>query len=263
MDGTYLEVSNESWFAPTKQNPKGEHHIDKGFISYDKSRQLLIFRQFNSEGFINQYVLIDTLSDENTLVFETEAIENFVPGGKARWTIKKISETNIETIFDVSLPGKAYSCFGINKLEKKETDMSDPTPKVTGIGGIFFRSGNPDELKAWYGANLGLAITEWGSAFEFRNAHRPDEINYLSWGTFPEDTKYFDPSQKQFMINYRVQNLEGLIQKLKANGVTIVDDIEEFEYGKFIHIMDPEGNKIELWEPVDRVFTEMGGPTTK
>ncbi len=141
--------------------------------------------------------------------------------------------------------------------------MKDTTPKVTGIGGIFFRSQNPKETMDWYGENLGLAITQYGSPFEFRNANRPDEINYLNWSVMPENTDYFDPSEKQFMINYRVQNIVGLVKKLKENGVTIVDEIEEYEYGKFVHIMDPDGNKIELWEPIDSVFTKMGGPTTK
>ncbi|MCG8576511.1 MAG: VOC family protein [Flavobacteriales bacterium] len=141
--------------------------------------------------------------------------------------------------------------------------MDNKTPKVTGIGGIFFRTKNPKETSEWYGKNLGLAIDPYGSAFEFRNANRPDEINYLRWSPFDEKTDYFDPSTKEFMINYRVQNIEGLIEQLKANGVTVVDEIVEYDYGKFVHIMDPEGNKIELWEPVDKVFTEMGGETTK
>lgn len=141
--------------------------------------------------------------------------------------------------------------------------MDDQTPKVTGIGGIFFKAKDPENTKKWYGDNLGLAITQYGSPFEFRNANRPDEINYLNWSTFPEATEYFKPSKKEFMINYRVQNIDGLVKKLKDNGVTIVDEIEEYEYGKFVHIMDPEGNKIELWEPIDSVFTKMGGPTTK
>ena len=139
----------------------------------------------------------------------------------------------------------------------------DTTPRVTGIGGIFFFSKNPKETNEWYGKNLGLAIDEWGSPFEFRNANRPEEINYLRWSPFDEKTDYFKPSDKQFMINYRVNNMEGLIKKLRDNGVTIVDDIQEYEYGKFVHIMDNEGNKIELWEPVDSVFTAMGGVTTK
>jgi len=141
--------------------------------------------------------------------------------------------------------------------------MSDLTPKVTGIGGIFFRSKDPIQAREWYAKNLGLAINEYGSTFEFRNANRPDEINYLQWSPFEEDTNYFDPSTKEFMINYRVQNIEELVNVLKENGVTIVDEIEYYDYGKFVHILDHEGNKIELWEPVDHVFTEMGGETTK
>jgi len=141
--------------------------------------------------------------------------------------------------------------------------MDDTTPKVTGIGGIFFRAKDPSSIKSWYGKHLGLAINDYGSPFEFRNAHRPEEINYLQWSPFHEGTDYMDPSTKEFMINYRVQNLEGLVRKLRESGVTILDSIEEYSYGKFIHIMDPEGNKIELWEPVDSVFTAMGGETTK
>jgi predicted enzyme related to lactoylglutathione lyase len=141
--------------------------------------------------------------------------------------------------------------------------MKNTTPKVTGIGGIFFRSKDPKQAREWYANNLGLSINEYGSTFESRNANQPDEINYLSWSPFAHDSTYFDPSKKELMINYRVQNLVGLVKKLKQNGVTIVDEIEEFEYGKFIHIMDHEGNKIELWEPVDKVFTDMGGETTK
>jgi predicted enzyme related to lactoylglutathione lyase len=142
-------------------------------------------------------------------------------------------------------------------------ESSDKTPKVTGIGGIFFFSEHPGKTKEWYSKHLGLNVNEWGSSFEFRNANRPDEINYLQWSPFNQGSQYFAPSEKEFMINYRVQNLEGLVEKLRANGVTILDAIENFEYGKFVHIMDDDGNKIELWEPVDRVFTEMGGKTTK
>ncbi len=137
------------------------------------------------------------------------------------------------------------------------------TPRVTGIGGIFFYSKNPKATNEWYGKNLGLAIDEWGSPFEIRNANRPEEINYLRWSSFDETSDYFKPSDKEFMINYRVNNIEGLVKKLRDNGVSIVDNIQVYEYGKFVHIMDNEGNKIELWEPVDSVFTAMGGVTTK
>jgi len=146
---------------------------------------------------------------------------------------------------------------------KSPESSSDTTPKVTGIGGIFFFSDDPEKTREWYSKNLGLEVNQWGSSFEFRNANRPEEINYLQWSPFKSGSEYFAPSRKEFMINYRVQNIEGLISKLRDNGVTILDSIETYDYGKFVHIMDAEGNKIELWEPVDKVFTEMGGKTTK
>ncbi len=116
MDKKYIEIVNESRFEPTDKKPEGEHHIDKGFISFDKMRKVIVFRQFNNEGYVNQYVLNDSLSTETVLIFETEKIENFMPGGKARWTIKRISDDQIETIFDVYFPGKDYTCVGVNKL---------------------------------------------------------------------------------------------------------------------------------------------------
>jgi len=120
MNGSYLEINNESQFEPTERNPKGEHHIDKGYVSFDKARKLIVFRQFNNEGYINQYVLNDSLSNDQLFVFETETIENFVPGGKVQWIIKLISEKEIETTFNVSFPNKDYTCFGVNTLIKKE-----------------------------------------------------------------------------------------------------------------------------------------------
>lgn len=127
---------------------------------------------------------------------------------------------------------------------------NNSTPKVTGIGGIFFFSDNPQKAREWYGKNLGMEINEYGSTFETRNVNRPDEINSLQWSPFPKGDEYFSPSQKEFMINYTVCNIEELVENLRKNGVTIVDNIETYDYGKFVHIMDPEGNKIELWEPV-------------
>lgn len=136
--------------------------------------------------------------------------------------------------------------------------------KVTGIGGIFFKSSDPARIKDWYHQNLGLVVDAYGSPFEFRNANNPDQINYLQWSPFKDDTQYFEPSKKEFMINYRVADLEALVVELKKEGVTLCDEIESFDYGKFVHIMDPDGNKIELWEPVDQVFTDsLNGKTTK
>lgn len=126
---------------------------------------------------------------------------------------------------------------------------SDITPKVTGIGGIFFFSDNPKEMREWYHKHLGIETNDYGSTFESRNVNNPAQIDALQWSPFKKGSEYFAPSQKEFMINYRVQNIEGLVEKLMKNGVTVLDEITSFEYGKFVHIMDSEGNKIELWEP--------------
>jgi len=136
--------------------------------------------------------------------------------------------------------------------------------KVTGIGGIFFKTKDPEKMKAWYSKNLGLVTNEYGSVFEFRSSDEPDRKAYSVWSPFKEDTDYFEPSKKEFMINYRVENIEKLVEELQEAGVTICDKIETYEYGKFVHILDPENNKIELWEPVDAVFRGMyEGKTTK
>lgn len=141
--------------------------------------------------------------------------------------------------------------------------MSEGKGKVTGIGGIFFKSRSPEESREWYAKHLGLKTNEYGSLFEFRTSESKEKA-YLQWSPFAEDTSHFDPSDQEFMINYRVENIEDLVEQLKAEGITICDEIEEYEYGKFVHIMDSEGRKIELWEPVDAVFTKLyEGKTTK
>ncbi len=128
--------------------------------------------------------------------------------------------------------------------------------KVTGIGGIFFKSKNPQETTKWYADNLGFKTDQYGAMFESRQVDAPEKKAHLQWSVFSDTTKYLEPSQKEFMINYRVENMEELVEELRANGVTICDEMQIFDYGKFIHILDNDGNKIELWEPVDSVFTE-------
>jgi predicted enzyme related to lactoylglutathione lyase len=123
--------------------------------------------------------------------------------------------------------------------------------KVTGVGGIFFKCQDPAKMKDWYNQNLGFNAGQWGATFEFRDLDKPGNKGTLAWNPFKQDTKYFEPSQKEFMINYRVENLEELVAELKKAGVTICDEIASYDYGKFVHILDPENNKIELWEPID------------
>ena len=121
--------------------------------------------------------------------------------------------------------------------------------KVTGIGGIFFKCKDPKKMNEWYKTHLGFDNNDYGANFEWRENADPAKKGSTQWSAFSETTKYFDPSAKDFMINYRVENLEALVEQLKKEGVTIVDKIESYDYGKFVHIMDMEGNKIELWEP--------------
>jgi len=136
---------------------------------------------------------------------------------------------------------------------QKKTIMSDQqkstSKKVTGIGGIFFKSDDPKLMREWYAKNLGIATTDYGATFDWLEKDDPKKEGSTSWSPFKEDTKYFEPSKKDFMINYLVEDIEGLVEDLKSNGVTIVDKIEDSPYGKFVHILDLEGNKIELWEP--------------
>ena len=172
----------------------------------------------------------------------------------------------IRLIITISIVTIFMSCNSANKITNKMEEQKsesrnipspkDTTTKVTGIGGIFFFSDNPKETREWYRKNLGIETNEYGSSFESRNVNRPGEINTLQWCPFKKGSEYFSPSKKEFMINYRVQNIEGLVNKLKENGVTVLDSIAAYDYGKFVHIMDSEGNKIELWEPIDAVQNE-------
>ena len=125
------------------------------------------------------------------------------------------------------------------------------TPKVTGIGGIFFKCKDPNKMNEWYKTNLGFDTKPWGTNFEWREDADPTRKGSTAWSTFPETTKYFEPSARDFMVNYRVNNIEALVDQLKTAGVTIVDEIADSDFGKFVHVVDPEGNKIELWEPKD------------
>jgi len=151
----------------------------------------------------------------------------------------------------------------ITKESNKETNMK----KVTGIGGIFFKCKDPNKMKEWYKTHLGLNTNQYGTVFEWRQGADTSKKGFTQWSPFNEKTKYFEPSTKDYMINYRVENMEALVAELKKSGVTVTDTIETFEYGKFVHILDIEGNKLELWEPNDLEFeklgNQLGAKTTK
>jgi catechol 2,3-dioxygenase-like lactoylglutathione lyase family enzyme len=128
----------------------------------------------------------------------------------------------------------------------------DPAPdRVTGIGGLFFRSADPETTLDWYRRHLGIDAADWGGfAFQWQEKDRPGEIGYTVWAAFPSSTEYFAPSKESFMVNFRVVDLTTLIAALEDEGVEIVGEIEEHPNGKFAWVLDPEGRKIELWEPV-------------
>ena len=122
--------------------------------------------------------------------------------------------------------------------------------KVTGIGGIFFKAKDTKVINDWYKKNLGLETGTYGVSFEWKEKET-DKVATTQWAPVKEDTSYCEPSEKEFMINYRVENLDLLLEELKKENVKILDEIQTYDYGKFLHILDPEGNKIELWEPLD------------
>lgn len=125
--------------------------------------------------------------------------------------------------------------------------------RVTAIGGIFMKCADPTAMREWYANHLGFPTDPYGATFEWRHADAPDKKGQTVWSTFPNDTKYFAPSAKDFMLNLRVENLEWLLGELKKEGIEQIGEMQAYDYGKFAHIIDPEGNKIELWEPVDEV----------
>ena len=135
--------------------------------------------------------------------------------------------------------------------------------RVTGIGGIFFKCQDPQKIKDWYSKHLGLNTDQYGTTFEWYQGDDPSQKGFTQWSPFEQNTSYIHPSKKEYMINYRVENLEWLLNELDKEDVTIISNIEEYEYGKFAHIMDPEGNKIELWEPNDKEYDKLIKVRTK
>lgn len=134
----------------------------------------------------------------------------------------------------------------------------DVPKKVTGIGGIFFKCKDPKKVRAWYATHLGLQTNDYGAVFEWRQGVDTLQKGFTQWSPFSEKTTYFQPSNSDFMINYRVADLDALLLELRKDSVPILDTIESVPYGRFVHILDVEGHKVELWEPNDIVYEQMG-----
>lgn len=153
--------------------------------------------------------------------------------------------------------------FAFKSILVNQSNDTVKMKKVTGIGGIFFKCKNPEKVKEWYKTHLGLQTDEYGTNFEWRQASDSTKKGFTQWSPFSDSTKYFGSSKQDFMINYRVENLVALVEQLGKEGVTIIDKMEIYNYGKFIHIIDNEGNKVELWEPNDLEYGKFPGGITK
>ena len=127
----------------------------------------------------------------------------------------------------------------------------------------FFKAKKPSRLRKWYKDHLSFNLNPYGSSFEFRNANNPEKVQYFLWSVFKNDTDYFSPSTKEFMINFRVENIEKTVAYLRKIGTKIIDEVTTYPYGKFVHILDPEGDAIEFWEANDDFFSDLMGPTNK
>lgn len=139
--------------------------------------------------------------------------------------------------------------------------MADPK-RVTALGGIFMKSSDPAATRAWYNEHLGFNAEQYGATFEWRHVADSGKKGTSVWNPFPADTKYFAPSGREFMINLQVENLEWLLGQLKAEGIEQIGEMQAYEYGKFAHIVDPDGTKIELWEPSEEGFGDEAGEDT-
>lgn len=123
--------------------------------------------------------------------------------------------------------------------------------RVTGIGGLFFKSTDPARTLEWYRTHLGIGSSDFGGfAFQWSERERPNETGYTVWSAFPDTTDYFSPGEQSFMVNFRVADLTSLVAALKEEGIEVVGEVEQHPNGKFAWILDPEGRKVELWEPV-------------
>ena len=137
----------------------------------------------------------------------------------------------------------------VNKSTKCLHRCYSNMKRVSGIGGIFFKSKDPEKLKSWYAKHLGIESGEYGGGFHWRESDNPEKEGFTAWSIFDGETTYFEPSKREYMFNYRVENLEKLLGLLKEEGVEVLPQVETYSYGKFGWIIDPEGRKIELWEP--------------
>lgn len=168
-------------------------------------------------------------------------------------TTQKLKEIKqMKTLLKVIILIFVFTFYNYSQTNTKSNiDKGEkPMKRVTGIGGIFIKADNPDSLRSWYKKHLGIEIESWGgTAFNWRDENNPEGNGSTIFSIFDADSKYFEPSKSKFMVNFRVENLDELLKALKAEGCEVDQKVEDSEFGKFGWVMDPEGNRIELWQP--------------
>lgn len=234
---------------------KVTHSVNNGvyggesIIIWDSKSKNLVSWYFTTAGFYTR----STVSIKNDKITFHEKVTGNKEGiTETKGIIQLLSNGDLKKETQYFQKGKWVKGHEIYYKETFDSkSIIENYPKVIGIGGIFFKTKNIEETKKWYEVNLGIVPTDtWGTIFQSRNIDNPNEMNSLVWSPFDQKTDYFDPSKKEFMINYRVNNIEKFVKILKKKEVTILNEITEYDgLGKFVHILDPEGNKIELWEP--------------
>jgi predicted enzyme related to lactoylglutathione lyase/limonene-1,2-epoxide hydrolase len=194
--------------------------------------------------------LVDVFANGSTVFAHGFASASFKGDANAHWRIPAAWRALIEDgkvkVWQVYADTKIAS--DIIAANAPSTTTSDKRG-VTGLGGVFFKCKDVEGLKEWYKNHLNLDAGKYGASFEWFDAADKTKQGSTQWTPFADSTKYFEPSTKDYMLNYRVANLEAMVAQLKADGVTVLDEIESYDFGKFVHILDLEGNKVELWEP--------------
>jgi rhodanese-related sulfurtransferase/predicted enzyme related to lactoylglutathione lyase len=171
-------------------------------------------------------------------------------GWRSALAAKTLQDMGFTKVAHLAGGFKAWQAANLPVQPGTDTDATVPAGLATGIGGVFFKARDPKALAAWYQKHLGLPVMhDTIATLEWRESARPHASGYTVWSTFSGDTKYFNPGTASFMINYRVQGLDRLLDALRKAGVTVFDTIEEYDYGRFAWCLDAEGNKVELWEP--------------
>lgn len=142
--------------------------------------------------------------------------------------------------------------------------MSERTQRgrVTGIGGVFFRSADPAATRQWYSEHLGLGVDDYGTNFRWRSHADPDHTSFTQWSPFADDTDYFGDRDQQAMVNYRVDDLDAVLERLREAGVEVVGEEQVEPFGRFQHVLDGDGRRIELWEPNDTEYATIVDGTT-